>query len=229
MSRVERVAPLRLDLQPYEARLILLTDSATQRGKAQLTVVARAKSIDLATDWKVTFGEPGQSIPMTTLHSWSDEPGLKYYSGEASYLKAFELPASDLMAGIKAVLDFGEGTPIQEPTTLPQFNMRAYLEGPVREAAEVYVNGELAGFVWHPPYTLDVTRFLKVGENVLRIVVGNTAINSMAGRVLPSYRLLNQRYGERFVPQDMGNLESLPSGILGGVRLELERMSEASQ
>jgi hypothetical protein len=227
--RVEKVAPLELDLQPYEARLILLTDSGTQLGKTEQTVVARAKTIDLATDWTVTFGEPGQSIPMATLHSWSDEPGLKYYSGEASYLKTFELAAPELTHGMKAVLDFGEGTPIEEPTTLPQFNMRAYLEGPVREAAEVYVNGELAGFVWHPPYTLDVTRFLKVGKNELRIVVGNTAINSMAGRALPSYRLLNQRYGERFVPQDMGNLEALPSGILGDVRLELERVGEASQ
>jgi len=26
--------------------------------------------------------------------------------------------------------------------------MKAYLEVPVREAAEVYVNGERAGFVW---------------------------------------------------------------------------------
>jgi hypothetical protein len=99
--------------------------------------------------------------------------------------------------------------------------MKAYFEGPIREAAEIYVNGQHAGFVWHPPYTIDVTKFLTVGTNNLRIVVGNTAINSLAGHALPTYRLLNERYGERFVPQDMSNLQPLPSGILGGLRLNL--------
>jgi hypothetical protein len=99
--------------------------------------------------------------------------------------------------------------------------MKAYIEGPIRESAEVYVNGEHAGFVWRPPYTIDVTRFLTVGTNSLRIIVGNTAINSMAGSALPTYRLLNDRYGERFVPQDMVSLQALPSGILGGLRLNL--------
>ena len=35
----------------------------------------------------------------------------------------------------------------------------------------------------------------------------------------PDYRELNQRYGERFQPQDMENLQPLPSGLLGPVRL----------
>ncbi len=119
------------------------------------------------------------------------------------------------------VLDFGEGTPVAIPERLATFNLRAYLEGPVREAAEVFVNGQRAGVVWHPPYTLDVSAFLKPGKNELRIVVGNTAINSMAGRALPDYRLLNDRYGERFVPQGMDNLQPLESGLVGGLRLRV--------
>jgi hypothetical protein len=99
--------------------------------------------------------------------------------------------------------------------------MKAYFEGPIREAAEVYVNGKRAGFVWHPPYKVDVTSLLAVGTNTLRIIVGNTAINSLAGRALPTYRLLDERYGERFVPQDMVNLQALPSGILGGLKLDM--------
>ena len=55
----------------------------------------------------------------------------------------------------------------------------------------------------------------------LRIVVGNTAINSMAGRALPDYRLLNDRYGERFVPQGMDNLQPLESGLVGRLRLRV--------
>jgi O-methyltransferase involved in polyketide biosynthesis len=52
-------------------------------------------------------------------------------------------------------------------------------------------------------------------------VVGNTAMNVLASRALPDYRLLNDRYGERFVRQDMDKVQVLPSGILGGVRLIL--------
>jgi hypothetical protein len=105
--------------------------------------------------------------------------------------------------------------------------MKAYFEGPIREAAEVYVNGKHAGFVWHPPYKIDVTSLFAVGTNTLRIIVGNTAINLLAGRALPTYRLLNERYGERFVPQDMVNLQALPSGILGGLKLDLEHGIQA--
>jgi hypothetical protein len=104
--------------------------------------------------------------------------------------------------------------------------MKAYFEGPIREVAEVYVNGKAAGFVWRPPYTIDVTRFLTVGINSLRIIVGNTAINSLAGRALPTYRVLNERFGERFTPQDMGSLQALPSGILGSLQLNLERPTQ---
>ena len=173
-------------------------------------------------NWKVTFTGANQTITMPVLRSWSNDPALKYYSGEASYLKTFDLSAQDLDSGTSAVLDFGEGTPLEEPNPLPRFSMKAYFEGPIREAAEVYINGKRAGFVWHPPYTIDVTRFLTVGTNRLRITVANTAINSLAGHAPPSYRLLNERYGERFTPQDMTNLQPLPSGILEGLKLTLE-------
>ena len=108
-----------------------------------------------------------------------------------------------------------------KPEPLPSFNLRAYLESPVREAADVYVNGQHAGVVWHPPYVLDVASLLRPGKNDLRIVVGNTAMNELSGQSLPDYRLLNDRYGRRFVPQDMDHLQPLPSGLIGEVELRL--------
>jgi hypothetical protein len=73
--------------------------------------------------------------------------------------------------------------------------------------------------VWCPPYTLDVTSFLRPGTNALRIEVANLAINHMAGRALPDYRLLNLRYGTRFEPQDMDQVQPVPAGLLGPIRL----------
>ena len=93
------------------------------------------------------------------------------------------------------------------------------LEGPVREAAVVYINGKLAGSVWRPPYEVAVGSLLQQGKNTVRIVVGNLAINQLAKGPLPDYKQLNARFGERFQPQDMQNLEALPSGLLGPVRL----------
>jgi hypothetical protein len=97
--------------------------------------------------------------------------------------------------------------------------MQAWLDAPVREAAVVYVNDRRAGSVWCPPYTVDVTNFVKAGDNTLRIVVGNLAINYMAGHALPNYRLLNLRYGVRFEPQDMDKVQPVPAGLGGPIRL----------
>jgi hypothetical protein len=69
-----------------------------------------------------------------------------------------------------------------------------------------------------------VTRLLHAGENRIRIVVGNLAINELAGQSPPDYKLLNLRFGERFTPQDMKDLQALPAGLLGPIRLkEVER------
>jgi hypothetical protein len=213
-----------LRLLPYESRLILRTnlriESPRTMANSDLTVDSHSRDIDLSSDWDLTFDETNQTIHMATLHSWSDEEAFKYYSGQVTYKKVIELPA-DVKSGTSVLLDFGDGTPVPKPDPLPTFNLRAFLEGPVREAAEVRVNGQRAGVVWHPPYTLDVSSLLKPGKNELSIIVGNTAINSLAGSALPDYRLLNDRYGQRFVPQGMENLQPLPSGLLGGLRLRL--------
>jgi hypothetical protein len=96
---------------------------------------------------------------------------------------------------------------------------QAWIDSPVREAAQTFVNGEAAGYVWHPPHELDITEHLHTGENRVTIVVGNLAINTLAGRAIVDYRLLKSRYGERFVPQEMNNLQPVPAGILGPVRI----------
>jgi len=60
---------------------------------------------------------------------------------------------------------------------------------------------------------------LRAGDNKIRIVVANTAMNYMAGHSLPDYRLLNLRYGERFQAQDMDKVQPMPSGLLETIRL----------
>ena len=114
-------------------------------------------------------------------------------------------------------LDLGVGQPV--PVQPIKAGMQTWFEPPVREAAVVYINDRRAGAVWCPPYSLDVTGMLRPGENRIRIVVGNLALNYMAGRRLPDYRLLNLRYGERFQAQDMDKVQAVPAGLLGPIRL----------
>ncbi len=206
-----------LNLAPYESELIYFADDAASASpQAARTEKLR---VDLSSDWHVTFGATGISEQMKRLSSWSEDPRTRFYSGHATYEKNFTLQHSSTASGSRYLLDFGKATPEALPSPPGTNNMKAYLDTPIRDAAEVYVNGSPAGVVWRPPFQLDVTKLLHTGVNQLRIVVGNTAINELAGQSLPDYRLLNDRYGLRFVPQGMDDLKPLPSGILGGVRL----------
>ncbi len=217
VSAISDPANIKLDLQPYESRLIFFSDQAMPAQPGRST--GKATQVDLSHGWQVTFANNGPAIEMPDLHSWTEDPHLLYYSGLATYEKSFDLPLTSSAPGATVVLDFGPGTPVDKPSPLGDHSMRAYLESPVREAAQVYVNGKFAGSAWRPPYQVDLTPFLKPGTNDLRITVGNTAINELAGRSLPNYRLLWDLYGLRFVPQDMQNLQPLPSGIIGRITL----------
>ncbi len=206
-----------LDLQPYESRIVFLSNTALTPAPPQTR--EESKKTDISHDWTVSFGDQTPLTPMQTLLSWADDPRLQYFSGLATYRKIIDIPDFDLRPGHSVVIDFGEGSPVSMPTTPVEFNMRAYLDSPVREAAQVYVNDQLAGYVWHPPFRVELSPYVKAGKNELRIVVGNTAMNELAGTSLPNYRLLYARYGMLFQPQGMHDLQPLPSGILGPVTL----------
>jgi hypothetical protein len=206
---------LDLALAPYESRVLVLTDSVQSTPALQPSLPASVLA-DLSRDWQLRFagGEP-QALP--ALRSWTDDPARRFFSGIATYSKDIDLTAGQLK-GSAIRLDFGPGTPLATTPKVPS-GMRAMLDSPIREAAEVYVNGQRAGSVWHPPYELDITSHLRVGANKIEVKVANLSLNAMAGQERPDYRLLSARYGQRFVPQDTHLIVPQPSGMLGPVRL----------
>ena len=210
---------VQLELAPYESRVLVFSNEAHAAQPSQ--DVRPQEFVDLSSGWKVAFKGMERTIQMDHLRSWTDDVETRYYSGEAAYEKSVKMPRS-FPAGRRAVLNFGPGEMVA-PLAGEAPGMRALLESPVREAALIYVNGEFAGSLWHPPYSLDISRFVHSGHNQVRITVANLAINEMAGRTLPDYKLLNLRYGVRFVPQGFDGLQPLPSGILGKVELQLSR------
>ena len=205
-----------LDLEPYGSRLLVFTERERPREMVPAGFHRLLEPLDISHDWDVTFEGTGKKIVMDSLQSWSEIAGLRNFSGLATYQRKILVPGDFLRKGNQVNLSLGEPTPIP---IQKEAHFQAWLDGPVREAAEIYVNGRRAGAIWHPPYELDVTRFLHAGENELRIVVGNTAVNEMAGRPSPNRAELTARYGERFVDQGNELVKPVPSGLTGPIRL----------
>jgi hypothetical protein len=197
---------------PYESRVLVCSGFSARPAPPGSDMAP----MDLSRDWKVTFADSKEPLTMAALRSWTDDEARKFYSGTATYEKTFSLST----APAQAWLDFGQGTPV-DPNAgrRPANGMRALLESPVREAAQVWINGRPAGAVWKPPYRVEVSGLLKPGDNTVRIVVANLALNGLATAPLPDYKELTAKFGERFQAQDMQSVQALPSGILGPVRL----------
>lgn len=210
-----------LNFEPYRSHIVVFTSQrpGTDASKSGSAVApAPNLKVDLSSRWQITFADRSPVI-FDRLHSWTDDDATHFFSGVATYEKSFDLSADSLKAANSAILDFGEGTAL-DPQPLRN-GMQTWFEPPIREAAVIYVNGQKAGSLWCPPYKLDIKQLLKVGRNDLQIMVGNTALNYMAGRSLPDYKLLNLRYGERFQAQDMDKVRPIPSGITGSPKLVL--------
>jgi hypothetical protein len=200
-----------LELAPYESRVIVLMDGPSAPAVAPARI---AREIPLDRGWTLSF-PGGRTTQPGTLDSWTESEATRFFSGVATYERSFDL--DDSSTGRRITLDFGEGRPL--PATPRQHGIQAWLDAPVRDAAVVSVNGRRAGSVWSPPYRLDISAAVHAGVNRLRIEVGNTATNPMAGRPLPSYELLERRYGVRFEAQDMDQIRVEPSGLSGPIRL----------
>jgi hypothetical protein len=207
---------VRLELPAYGSGFVVFTRRALPPRRSNESRIIPSP-VDLSGGWRVRFAENGPAVEMPSLRSWTEDEATRYFSGVATYEKEVTVPATMAAPGLRLWLDFGEARP-SSPAS-PGGRQHALLEAPVREAAVVYINGERTGVLWRPPYRLEVTGRLKPGPNQIIVKVGNTAINYLAGTTLPTYRLLNLRYGTRFEPQDMKGLQPVPSGLFGPIRL----------
>jgi hypothetical protein len=118
--------------------------------------------LTLTGPWNVRFA-PGwgapESIVFSQLTPWNEHAnaGIKYFSGKATYYKQFTLDAKQ--ANERVRLDLGE----------------------VLDVAQVRVNGKDLGVVWTAPWTVDITKAVKAGDNVLEIDVINCWANRLIG------------------------------------------------
>ncbi|MBI2929899.1 MAG: hypothetical protein HYY24_29930 [Verrucomicrobia bacterium] len=167
---VERVAEVRrgADGKPqFSAWQPGRYEVKTASGKTQrIDVAALPSPLEVRGPWEVRFapgwGAPGK-VTFDALTDWSKhpDPGVKYFSGEATYRTTFRWNHQSQIANRKSQISLDLGK--------------------VAVMASVKLNGQDLGTRWKPPFTVDITRALKRGENTLEVRVVNLWINRMIG------------------------------------------------
>jgi len=164
-------------------------------------------TLSVAGPWILRFPSGGGAPPEVTLPkliSWSDHetPGVRYFSGTATYRTAIELPAGFPGADRRALLDLGG----------------------VQVIAEVKLNGRELGTLWRPPFQIEATHALQAGRNELEIRVTNLWVNRLIGdEQLPADRewtTLPRRNGWA--------LKAYPDWLLRGERSPTGRITFAT-
>jgi hypothetical protein len=162
VAEVRRGANRRLWLEAWQpGRYELKTASGrTLRGEA----AALPQPLEIAGPWELRFppnaGAP-QQVTLERLVSWSEhsDPGVKHFSGTATYSRT-----------------------INVPRRMPGKSRRLYLDlGNVQVMAQVKLNGKDLGILWRTPYRVDVTDAVRAGNNTLEIKVTNLWVNRMIG------------------------------------------------
>ena len=151
--------------------------------------------------WDVQFtphwGAPPR-LQFPELTSWSDhtDPGVKFFSGKATYHKKITIPREMVKKDQLIFLDLGE----------------------VEVIAIVKLNGKDLGILWKKPFTIDITDAAQSGENLLEITVVNLWPNRLIGdEFLPEDRNWSEEGAATASSKSvMQSLKEYPQWLLDG-------------
>lgn len=190
-----------IKLAPYESIFVVFREKATKSKVKDIQDNYPAPQLieDLKGPWSVSFDPafrgPAEPVIFETLHDWStsSDESIKYYSGTAHYKILFTMSEASEDETIE--IDLGNLTAM----------------------AKVKVNGNYAGGVWTYPYKLDISGFVKPGENELEIELVNNWMNRLIGdQQLPEA----QRGTWCFVNPYNAQSPLQPSGLFGPVTVQ---------
>ena len=158
---------------------------------------------ELSGMWELHFdpkwGAP-EKVEIDKLQSWIrfDDPGIKYYSGTARYIKSFSLAQKDIKDRL-LMLDLGN----------------------VQEMASVKINGHQTQVIWSAPFRFNITPFAIAGTNKLEVEVVNLWPNRLIGdSKLPENQRLTRTNINKFNDPDSEKYLR-ESGLLGPVKISM--------
>lgn len=189
-----------LHLAPYGSAFVVFRKTTPVTSK-QFPKPPVRTLVTLRGPWHIRF-EPGlgapASIVLPHLASWttSQIPGVKYFSGTATYTHTFELNGRE--GAERILLDLGN----------------------LEELARVSVNGKKVGISWTPPFRVDITPYVRPGMNTLTIAVTNLWVNRLIGDRQPG---VEHKYTFTITPTYEPDAPLQISGLLGPVRLQEAR------
>jgi hypothetical protein len=205
-----------IHLEPFDARVYVFSDGQTTAAPAKQP--PPAGHLIITTAWTVMFTGMNKVVDEPILTDWIADPSTLHYSGEAIYSRDLQMnPAPNGHVYIQV----SGGKPLP-PAARAGSGMHAYYDPPVHEAALVFLNGQYAGAMWHPPYRVDIAKLIKPGINHIEIHVYNTALNAWSALPPHDYGPLIAKYGDRFQMQDLNQVVPISSGLLGTIEIVAE-------
>lgn len=153
---------LPIELEGNESSFIVFRKGDGRAMKTKENYPVKETVYKVETSWTLTFESgkrgPEEPVLLSQLIDWttSENDAVKYFSGQVVYTTTFTLEE------------------------LPQKSF--YLDlGKVMVMAKVTLNGKYIGGVWTLPYRVNVTDYLRKGENKLEITVVNNWQNRLIG------------------------------------------------
>ncbi|OCX51851.1 glycoside hydrolase [Mucilaginibacter sp. PPCGB 2223] len=193
-----------VQLQPGEA-VILKANSTPVALIAKWKYIEKTDApLTIGGNWALHFTKGGPVVPadqqLSDLKSWTalNDPNAVSFSGSGEYTTTFDLPvkkASDYILNL----------------------------GKVCESAHVYINGQDAGIFWSIPFSARVGKYLKPGNNTIKVEIDNLMANHI--RYMDQNGIQWRKYHEinfvniNYQPFDASKWSPMPSGLLGPVTL----------
>lgn len=191
-----------LTYYPYQSYFIVMRKGTSTAAGLIDNFPAPELAYDFTEPWNVNFDAarrgPKETVMMDSLNSWTeaDNDSIKHYAGKAVYTASINLP--EVNPDLQYYLDFTC----------------------VMVMARVYVNGQEAGGVWTLPYAINVTPYLKAGDNDIKVeVVNNWKNRLVADKALPD----DQRPTKTNIHTYTDDLQ--PSGLIGPVQIRAYKYS----
>jgi len=196
-------------LRSGESRILrTYSDKKTNvAGRQRLKVMKEYNLTDR--QWSLEFTgsypEVSKKYRLKALKPWTSlgDPALNELAGTGVYTTHVSIPKAEVKG--KWQLDLGD----------------------LRESARVYINSNYIGTVWAAPFTIEFDKYMKAGDNEIRIEVTNLPANRIAAmdrrnipwRKFKEINIVDINYKKK----GYADWETMPSGLNSTVTLRLLR------